>query len=132
WVYPTFAFSSGQKIFLDARTMITPKKLVLNFDCESATISASSLLNFDAYAKLRNQVDVLCINQAGYAGLRLADMFANIGKSVMLNLAVPNSRTNHSKGTLTVTCQSITMDGNAKPRLGVLKKDQRHRKNSIR
>jgi len=111
WVYPSFSFASGEPIFLSAEKLVTPSEVTLCFDCETESVSNSTMLNFDAHAKFRNTSGVFCINQAGYTNVRLADLIDVTGTRVVKTFVVPNSRYKHAKGRLFIVCSSVTVDG---------------------
>lgn len=86
-----------QNLDSDSPTTIKGQKFEFNFI--RSTISNSCMLNIDAYAQHRNERNVWCTNQAGYANCPLLLLLKD-GK-VSLDLSVVNSsKSEASKGTI--------------------------------
>jgi hypothetical protein len=111
WIYPTYSFSCGAPIFLSAAKVATPYTTTLTFECEKPYVPNAALLNFEAFAKMQNQVGVMCTNQAGYTSIRILDLMKTSGKRFVQTLVVPNSKKAQSKGQLILICTSAGIDG---------------------
>lgn len=113
YIYPTFSFSRGDPVFMKASEIATPYTTTLVFDCETPYLPNSAKLNFDVHAEMKNQSEVMCVNQAGYTNVRIADLAGSLGKRFVQTVSVPNSKRKQSKGQIILVCTAITLDGKA-------------------
>lgn len=107
FLYLSSTYSPSPPVFVPAADAIAAKRLVLRFKSRYPEITGHALFNVDSYAKTRDVGSDACVNQAGFASVRLADLAAK--RTASLTLRVPNSDEQKIKGDVLVTVHSVSL-----------------------
>ncbi len=105
--YLSHSFSPSQPVFVAASEAMSGKRVRLRYKARYPEITGHAMFNVDSYARLVDVDEEACINQAGFATFRLADLAA--GGLSTFELRVPNSEYQTPKGTMTLTVHSVSL-----------------------
>lgn len=105
--YLSHSFSPSAPVFVSAEEAMAGKRLVLKYKARYEEITGHALFNVDSYAKTMDVCEDACVNQAGFASTRLADLATK--RSATFTLRVPNSDRRLPKGDLMLTLHSVSM-----------------------
>lgn len=112
YIYPSYSYAKGQPYFVHHTKADGRTRHRLTFTTRKRHIPPFAMLNIDAQALFINQNGVPCQNQAGYANIRMASIPSCINKRMDVILLIPNSPLKQqSKGSVTIVCSSITING---------------------
>jgi hypothetical protein len=111
YIYPSYSYARGQPYFIHHTKADGKTRHRAVFMTRKKYISPFAMLNIDAQALFINQCGVPCQNQAGYCNIRMITIPSCLGKRMNASLEIPNSPLKESKGTITMVCTSITING---------------------
>lgn len=105
--YLSHSFSPSPPVFVSASEAASGKRLHLQYKVRYPEITGHAMFNVDGYARLVDVDAEACVNQAGFASIRLADLVSN--RLTSFKLRVPNSDLQVAKGDVTLTVHSASL-----------------------
>lgn len=107
YFYLSRGYCPSGPVFVSAEDAMHGRRVQLAYKVKHPEIPGHAMFNVDSYAMATDVVEEECVNQAGFAACRLADVSA--GRVVQFKLNVPNSDYHVHKGNVQLTVHSVSL-----------------------